>query len=80
VTRLPRVDAHVNLSAQAVKDGLEIPRAPRPFDGKGDETVVWPMPDERALNETILRAQRDAVNELKLMGEIYIQQLILLRK
>ena len=66
VTRLPRVDAHVNLSAQAVKDGLKFLELPARLK------VTKQLSDELALNETILRAQRDAVNELKLMGEIYI--------
>lgn len=60
-----------------MKDGLKFPRAPRPFDDISSERVDWSMPGLKEINTTILRAQNDAENELKILGENNIEQLIL---
>jgi len=71
LSRCPRVDANIRLTAQGVKDGIKYPRFKRPFD-QDKAPIVWPMPSLNEIEKTLKKAQRDVEKVLRSLGCIEI--------
>ena len=64
------MDACIRLTAQGIEDGIEYPREKRAFDSRYVKDVEFTMPTLDQIEDTVLRAQRDAEKELSVLGKI----------
>lgn len=69
VSRCKKVDAAIRLTAQGRQDGLVYPRERRAFAMEEPAFHNFQMPSMDEIEATVLRAKRDAENELKDIGK-----------
>lgn len=72
VSRCQKVDATIRLTAQGQQDGLVYPRERRAFDMEEPAFCSFQMPSMDEIEATVLRAKRDAENELRDIGKKFI--------
>lgn len=74
VSRCPRIDASIHLTAKGCEDGIEYPRQKKAFDSANVEECVFipkTLPTNEEIEAEVERGRRDAENTLQELGETF---------
>ncbi len=76
LNKFKHIDASMRITAQGVIDGINYPRDKRAFDSQvtsdSQAYEIYPLPNMKEIEETVLRAQKDVEKELNDLGNLII--------